>query len=189
MFARQYKSTLLLLLVFLMSMMAVKYVPEQELEAQPVATERDAEFFAVNYSKVQMDEFGLATSKLTADYAASYSGNGGTDLNKPVMTIYKKKSSPWVVRSKTGHISAGGNQISMNGQVFIDRAAAENVREINIKTSNLLVFPDRNYAETGDWAEMVSGLDRISGVGMKLFYQEPLYIKLLANVKGLHEYD
>ena len=76
----------------------------------------------------------------------------------------------------------------MNGQVFIDRAAAEGVREVNIKTTNLRVLPDQNYAETDDWAELVSGLDRISGVGMELFYQDPLYIKLLANIKGLHEY-
>jgi len=52
----------------------------------------------------------------------------------------------------------------------------------------LRVLPDQNYAETDDWAELVSGLDRISGVGMELFYQDPLYIKLLANIKGLHEY-
>ena len=188
MFAEQYKNIFLLLLIFLISMLAVNYAPEQELIVQPVATEQNAEHFAVGYSKTQMDEFGWAASKLTADYAANYSGSAGTELTNPVMSMYKKASPPWIIRSKTGHVSPGGNKISMNGQVFIDRAAAENVREINVKTSNLRVFPNRSYAETDDWAEMVSGLDSISGVGMELFYQDPLYIKLLANVKGLHEY-
>lgn len=104
------------------------------------------------------------------------------------MKVYKKTTPPWIIRSKTGHVSPDGNKISMNGQVFIDRAAAESVREINVKTSNLRLLPKQNYAETDDWAEMVSGLDRISGVGMTLFYQDPLYIKLLANIKGRHEY-
>lgn len=188
MIAEQYKNFFLLLLIFLASIWAVNSVPEHELDEKLVVAEHTAEHFAVGYSKTQMNELGLAANKLTADYAANYRDNAGTELTNPVMTVYKKETPPWVIRSKAGYISAAGDQIAMNGQVFIDRAAAENVREINVKTSNLLVHPKRNYAETDDWAEMVSGLDRISGVGMKLFYREPLYIKLFANVKGLHEY-
>jgi len=63
------------------------------------------------------------------------------------------------------------------------------VREIKIKTSNLHIQPKKNYAQTDEWAELVSGLDTISGVGMKLFYQDPLYIELLAKVKGKHVYE
>ena len=189
MFVEQYKNIFLLLLIFLVSILAANYTPEQELDIKPVAVVHNAEHFAVGYSKTQMDELGRAESKLTADYAANYSGSEGTELTNPVMIMYKKTTPPWIIRSKTGHISSGGNKISMNGQVFIDRAVAENVREINVKTSNLRVLLNRNYAETDDRAEMVSGLDRISGVGMKLFYQDPLYIKLMANVKGLHEYN
>ncbi|RLA26219.1 MAG: LPS export ABC transporter periplasmic protein LptC [Gammaproteobacteria bacterium] len=189
MIAQQARSVFLLLLIFVISMWAVNYFPEQKTATKPVASERSATYFAVGYSKTQMDQNGLTNSKLTADYAESFSGNIGTRLKKPVMTVYKEETPPWVIRSETGHISPGGNQISMNGQVFIDRAAAENAREVKIKTSNLRVQPNRNYAETDDWAEMVSGLDRISGVGMKLFYQDPLYIKLLANIKGRHEYN
>ena len=85
-------------------------------------------------------------------------------------------------------IADNGRTLFMNGQVNIDRAGAENVREVKIKTSNLHIQPKRNYAETAEWAELISGLDTISGVGMKLFYQEPLYIELLANVKGTHVY-
>lgn len=188
MFAEQYKNFSLLLLIFLISMWAVNYSPEHKIAPQPIAMEHNAEHFAVGYSKTQMNESGLADSTLTADFAANYSDNIGTELTNPRMTVFKQDAPPWIVRSETGHISPGGNQIFMNGPVFIDRAAAENVRAVNIKTTNLRVFPSRNYAETDDWAELVSGLDRISGVGMKLFYQEPLYIKLLKNVKGLHEY-
>ncbi|MBT3813406.1 MAG: LPS export ABC transporter periplasmic protein LptC [Gammaproteobacteria bacterium] len=188
MFAEQYKTIFLLLLIFLGSILAVNYAPEQETIDTPAAAEPSAEHFALGYSKIQMDQLGRADSKLTADHAANYSGSEGTKLINPVMTVYKKTTPPWVIRSKTGHVSPDGNKISMNGEVFIDRVAAENVREINVKTSNLRLLPKQNYAETDDWAEMVSGLERISGVGMTLYYQDPLYIKLLANVKGQHEY-
>ncbi|NYT47641.1 MAG: LPS export ABC transporter periplasmic protein LptC [Candidatus Methanofishera endochildressiae] len=164
MFAEQYKNIFLLLLIFLGSILAVNYAPEQETIDTPVVAEPNAEHFARGYSKIQMDELGRAESKLTADYAANYSGSVGTKLSNPVMKVYKKTTPPWIIRSKTGHVSPDGNKISMNGQVFIDRAAAESVREINVKTSNLRLLPKQNYAETDDWAEMVSGLDRISGV-------------------------
>lgn len=188
MYAQHYKSGFLLLLIFLISIWAVNYFPQPELKRTELFSDRIAEHFAVDYSKMQMDESGRSNSKLVADFAANFSNDVGTELTKPVMTVYKQDKPPWVIRSKTGHIPAGGNKVLMNGQVFIDRAAAKNVREVNIKTSNLLLLPNRDYAETDDWAELVSGLDRISGVGMKLYYQEPLYIELLANVKGLHEY-
>ncbi len=189
MFAEQYRNFFLLLLIFLISMLAVNYMPQQELDDKLVTTGQQAEHFAINYSKIQMDEAGHAESQLTASYVASYSGEAGTELTNPVMTVYKKEAPPWIIRSKTGHVSADGKIISMQGLVFIDRVAAKNVREINLKTSNLRVVPERSYAETDDWAEVVSGLDRISGVGMELFYQDPLYIKLLANIKGRHEYN
>lgn len=188
MVAEQYKNFSLLLLVFLISMWAVNYSPEHKIAPQPIAMKHNAEYFAVGYSKTQMNESGLADNTLTADFVANYSDNIGTELINPRITIFKQDAPPWVVRSEAGHISPDGNQIFMNGLVFIDRAVAENVREVNIKTSNLRIFPNRNYAETDDWVELVSGLDSISGVGMELFYQEPLYIKLLNNVKGLHEY-
>ncbi|WP_428355472.1 LPS export ABC transporter periplasmic protein LptC [Methyloprofundus sp.] len=188
MFAEQCKNFLFLFLIFLFSIWAVMYSPEHKEQERVITMEKNAQHFAVNYSKTQLDEFGLTNSKLTADFAANYSGDVGTELTNPEMMVYKKDAPPWVIRSKAGHISADGNQIFMSGPVFIDRAAAQGVREVNIKTSNLRVLPDRNYAETDDWAELVSGLDRISGVGMELFYQDPLYVKLLSNIKGLHEY-
>lgn len=189
MLTQQTKSTLLLFVIFLLSIWAVNYFPEKGGEVQPSIAERTTKYFAYGYSKIQMDQAGLAKSKLTADYAVNFSGDVGTELRNPVMTVYKDDKPPWIIRSKTGQISADGKNMAMNGPVFIDRAGSEATREVNIKTSNLRVQPDRNYAETDDWAELVSGLDRISGVGMELFYQDPLYIKLLANIKGRHEYN
>lgn len=188
MLVRQYKNFFFLLLIFLVSIWAVTYLPEHKVNDQVITMAHNAEHFAVNYSKTQMDEFGLTDSKLTADFVENYNDNSGTEMTNPEMTLYKKNTPLWVIRSKTGHLSADGNEILMSGPVFIDRVVTKNKREISIKTTNLRVSPKRHYAETDDWTELVSGLDRISGVGMELFYQDPLYIKLLANIKGLHEY-
>ena len=189
MFIQQYKGAILLLLVFLISMWAVNNEPEDSLDQQSVQVEHSTDRFAVSYSKIMLDESGRPKNILYADYAAHYSDSDETELTKPLLTVNKGDLPPWIIRSKTGIIADDGELLLMNGQVNIDRAGTEKVREVNIKTSNLRVQPKKNYAETNEWAELVSGYDTISGVGMKLFYQEPLYIELLANVKGSHVYE
>ena len=188
MFSQQYKGAILLLLVFLFSMWAVNNEPEQTLDQDSMQTEHHADHFAQSYHKITMDKMGRPINKLYADFAAHYSDHAETELTTPLLTVNKGDLPPWVIRSKTGVIADDGQTIFMQGQVYIDRAGAKNVREVNIKTSNLRIQPKENYAETDDWAELVTGLDTISGVGMKLFYQDPLYIELLANVKGTHVY-
>ncbi len=189
MFVQQYKGVILLLLIFLASMWAVNNEPEQDLFQGQAKLERSADHFAVDYSKITMNKSGMPENKLYADFVAHYSNNKETELTRPVLTVNKGKLPPWVIRSKTGIIADDGESIFMRGQVFIDRAKADHIREVNIKTSNLHIQPKKNYAETDEWAELISGLDTISGVGMKLYYQDPLYIELLANVKGKHVYE
>ncbi len=189
MFVQHSKELILLLVVFLVSMWAVNNEPEQDLFAGQVKVEHSADHFAVNYSKIAMNESGLPENKLYADYAAHYSDNNETELTRPVFTVNKTDQPPWVIRSQTGIVTDDGQTLFMRGQVYIDRAGTEEMREVNIKTSNLHVQPKKNYAETGEWAELVSGLDTISGVGMKVYYQDPLYIELLASVKGTHVYE
>ena len=188
MFAQQYKGAILLLLVFLLSIWVVNNEPEQILGQDSIQKEHRADHFALNYNKITMDKAGRPANKLYADFAAHYGDNDETELTNPLLTVYKGDLPPWIIRSKTGVIADDGDMVLMHGQVYIDRASAKNVREVNVKTSNLRIQPKKNYAETDEWAELVTGLDTISGVGMKLFYQDPLYIELLANVKGTHVY-
>ncbi len=184
-----YKNTFFLLLVFLATLWGVKHTSEYEVVKLSTQTTRTLDYFSVNYQKVQMDEQGLPHDKLIADYMEHFSDNGETLLRNPIMTFYKQAAPPWVSRSKTGVITKGGDKVFLNGLVYIDRVAAPNVREVHIKTTNLRVEPKRHYAETDEWAELVTDLVIMSGIGMKLFYQEPLYIELLAQVRGQYDYQ
>lgn len=186
---QQYKGAIFLLLIFLTSMWAANYSDDKRVIEPLETVVHSADHFAVNYSKTQMSELGVAKETLDADYAAHYSDNDETELTKPIMTLYQGLLPPWVIRAQTGIVTSGGEKIFLQGRVTIDRAAAETVREVNIKTTNLRVEPKRNYAETDDWAELVSEADEMSGIGMRLVYQDPLYIQLLANVKGKHVYE
>jgi len=187
--AQWYKSAFFLLLIFLATLWGVKHTPERETIKVPRQTTHILDYFSVNYQKVQMDEQGLPHDKLIADYVEHFSDNGETHLRSPVMTLYKQATPPWVTHSEKGVISKDADKIFLNGRVYINRKAAFNVREVHIKTSNLRIEPKRDYAETSEWAELITELDTMSGIGMRLFYQEPLYIELLAQVRGRHDYQ
>jgi lipopolysaccharide export system protein LptC len=178
-----------LIAILLFSMWIINLVPELELDPQIAQNEYTTDFFSVTYSKLQMNAEGKPHDKLDADYLEHYSENGETKLTQPIMVIFNDPAPPWRMRAQTGRISSGGDSVFLEGAVFISRQAAERVRAIDIATTNLHLEPNRNYAETDDWAELVSELDTMSGVGLKLFYQDPLYIEFLANVKGRHEYQ
>lgn len=189
MLLQQYKGAIFLFLIFLVSMWAANRSGDNETQKLLAKTVYGVDYFALNYSKTQMSELGVAKEKLDADYAAHYSDNDETALTKPVMMLYQGFLPPWIIRAQKGVIASGGEKIFLQGQVTIDRAAAESVREVSIKTTNLRIEPKRNYAETDDWAELVSEANRMSGVGMRLIYQDPLSIELLASVKGKHVYE
>jgi lipopolysaccharide export system protein LptC len=106
---------------------------------------------------------------------------------KPVMFFFKEKTPPWIVKSETGILSGDGKDLLLNGQVTIDRAKAKGVRQLTINTSELKVKPETSYAETNEWAELISVPNKTTGTGMKLTFVEPIHLQLLSHVKGIYE--
>jgi len=147
------------------------------------------DYFSKGYIKWEMDEFGALKNKVLADEIIHYSDDGTTHMKNPVMTFINAnaKMPPWVVKSETGILSSDGKDLSLKGQVVIDRTKAEGVSPLRINTRELNVKPEKNYAETVEWAELINDLNITTGIGMNLSYIDPVRIQLLANVKGTYE--
>ena len=103
------------------------------------------------------------------------------------MFFYNEKTPPWIIKSETGILSADGKDLLLNGKVVADRAAGEGVKALKIYSVNLKVKPETSYAETDEWAELVSLPSWTTGTGMKLFFAQPIHLELLSNVKGNYE--
>lgn len=160
---------------------------EKEEETITVATQGGADYFSSGYSKTEMNEAGIPKSDLIADSMTHYSPDDTVHLEKPVMTLYNKTVSPWIIRSETGILSADGDRLQLNGKVHINREASKGVSPLTVNTSNLRVRLPDNYAETDEWAEIISPPNRTTGVGMKTTFVEPIHLRLLARVKGRYE--
>jgi lipopolysaccharide export system protein LptC len=87
----------------------------------------------------------------------------------------------------TGILSGDGKDLLLNGNVSINREKAKGVTQLTINTSVLKVNPETSYAETSEWAELISTPNKTTGTGMKLTFSEPIHLQLLANVKGKYE--
>ncbi|NOQ64108.1 MAG: LPS export ABC transporter periplasmic protein LptC [Methyloprofundus sp.] len=189
MLSQQYKGGLLLLLIFLFSMWAVNNEPDEQVKQETrQRVEHSIDHFAENYSKLTLDKSGEPANKLTAKLVKHFSDTDETELTTAVLIVNKGDLPPWKIRSEKALLADDGSAIFMQGKVFIDREAVKNVRGVHIKTSELHIQPKKDYAETAEWAELVTGLNTLSGVGLKLVYKDPIYIELLADVKGKHVY-
>jgi len=147
------------------------------------------DYFSKDYTKWEMNEFGRPKKKVLADEMIHYSDDGTTHMKNPVMTFINAKAitPPWVVKSETAVLSSDGKDLSLNGQVVIDRIKAVGVSPLRINTSQLKVKTETNYAETVEWAELISELNITTGIGMNLTFIDPVHIRLLAHVKGSYE--
>lgn len=145
------------------------------------------DYFSIGYTKWEMNEAGKPKNKLTADKMTHYSDDGTTHLDNPLMFFHNEKTPPWIIKSKNGILSADGADLLLTGKVSVDRAGAPGVRQLTINTSNVKVKPETSYAETSEWAELLSPPNRTTGIGMKLVFAEPIHLQLLANVKGKYE--
>ena len=145
------------------------------------------DYFSKGYTKWEMNELGTLKNKLLSDEMIHYSDDGATHMVNPVMFFHNEKTPPWVVKSETGILSGDGKDLLLKGKVAIDRAKAAGVSQLTINTSVLKVKPETSYAETNEWAELISPPNRTTGTGMKLTFAPPIHLQLLANVKGKYE--
>jgi lipopolysaccharide export system protein LptC len=146
-----------------------------------------ADYFSTIYTKFEMNELGKLNKKLIADRVTHYRDDGTTHTVNPQIFFYNEKKPPWIINAQTGILSSDGKDLFLNGKSVVHRAKAEGVTELTINTSNLRVKPETSYAETDEWAELISPPNITTGIGMKLIFATPIHLELLAKVKGKYE--
>jgi lipopolysaccharide export system protein LptC len=183
---RENKIYLYLAIIALISWWLVKLTGLEEIFHGQVPA-HSPDYFSKGYTKWEMNELGILKSKLLSDEMIHYSDDGTTHMVNPIMFFHNEKTPPWVIKSETGILSGDGKDLLLNGKVTIDRAKATGVSQLTINTSMLKVKPETSYAETNEWAELISPPNRTTGTGMKLIFVAPVHLQLLANVKGKYE--
>ncbi len=184
---QQYRFYILLALIVLLSLWLTSISERDDTFVDTVHMQNGIDYFSNGYSKTEMDITGIPKSDLVADSMIHYSGDGTTHLEKPVMTLYNGDLSPWVIQSESGILQENGEDLLLNGKVYINREAGKTSKPLTVNTSALRVRLPDNYAETDEWAEIISVSNRTTGIGMKVTFVEPIHLRLLSKVKGRYE--
>jgi len=144
------------------------------------------DYYSTNVSRTVMTPEGKPKSLLFAVTMTHFKGADRTEMDKPVMTLYKPGAAPWVIHSESAKSLSGASAIFLNGDVLITR---ENDRGelFKIITRNVKYEPDKDYAETAEHATILGPLDELSGTGMQVYFEPELKANLLADVRRKHE--
>ncbi|WP_428608115.1 LPS export ABC transporter periplasmic protein LptC [Sedimenticola sp.] len=156
-------------------------------ESSHAAQEHRADYYLEGVDSTMMDLSGRPGKRLVAERLTHFMDDDSTELLQPRLTLYDLDRPPWRVVSETGWLSGDGEVLLLQGAVKIDRSAAPGVRPLHIRTRDLRVQPRDNYVETDAQVNARSNADRIDAKGMQIWLQQPIRIKLLANVRGRYE--
>lgn len=142
------------------------------------------DFFSTGYTKIELNEQGQYKNKIVASRLTHFPGDDSYQLENPVMSTYDDDQLDWKLSAKKGWLSADNNDLLLRGDVVVTRRQSADSRAIRLNTSNLLFKPKQNYAETDDKVVIIMPPHVTEGVGMQLYFKQPIHLKLLTNVKG-----
>jgi lipopolysaccharide export system protein LptC len=159
-------------------------------EARPVAPPGHVpEYFATNLRSTTMDAQGRPARSLETPRLTRFLDDETSELESPVLRVFQDGEPPWVIRSERAWVSPDGETVTLLGKVKITRDAAPGIRPVEVDTTNLLVRRKDDYAETADFATLVSRNSRASGVGVQAWLGKENRIRLLSQARGHYEID
>ena len=114
-----------------------------------------------------MDVNGQLKYHVMAASMLHYPHQERLDLDQPIIDLSRKDGTTWHITSERGQTTASGERIWLLGRVDISRPATGRTGSLRIRTSDLLVMPDRELAETDSAASIVGERYRIDATGLK----------------------
>ncbi len=144
------------------------------------------DLYMENFVTTAMGPGGLPKRRVEAEYMAHFPDTDTHEFQRPYMIMYREQGEPWHVRSERGWLSASGDVMLLLGKVHIWRNDASGRKELDIKTEDLRVLPERDYGETDKAVLITTPTSRTRGVGMKAHLAESR-LELLSDVHTHYE--
>ena len=183
---RRFGSMLVMLAIAAASFWLLRELDEELLESKPGAA-HTPDMYMENFVTTAMDQEGRPLRRLEAEYMAHFPDTDTHELQGPYMVMYGGEGQePWHVRSERGWVSASGDVMLLLGKVHIWRNNASGLMELDIKTEDLRVLPEKEYGETDKPVVITTPTTETRAVGMKAHLKDSR-LELLSNVRTRHE--
>lgn len=146
----------------------------------------DPDAFVDDVDLSSLDASGQLTSRLWAKRMLHYPDDDSTTLDTPRLEIYRPDEPPWHLRAQQGWINSGGSEVLLENDVEIHRAGQAKLQPVDIRTSKLRIFPERNYAETDVAITYRSTGLEVHSIGMRAHLDKG-QVELLNQVRAVHQ--
>jgi lipopolysaccharide export system protein LptC len=140
------------------------------------------DYYLENFKTTVMRADGTPRNTLHAIYMAHYPDNDTSELLKPAMQLYRHGNRPYFISADKGWLTSDNEVILLKGAVEMLEYDESGNPVLQVNTDSARVLPNQNYAETDDFATIVSHRATITGQGMKAFFNDGR-LKVLSNVR------
>jgi lipopolysaccharide export system protein LptC len=130
-----------------------------------------------------MDKQGNLNMKIVTPKMVHFTENDTTMLSSPQLTLYRNSPNPWLVTANYAKATEGIENVHFWDNVVIHHDADENNPTTLIKTSTLMVHPNKQTAETNQLVTMIQPSLVVKAIGMQADMNSG-DIKLLSHAKG-----
>jgi lipopolysaccharide export system protein LptC len=130
-----------------------------------------------------MNKEGTPTLKVSTPRMVHYANNDATDIEKPVVTVYRHTPNPWLITSDYARATSGTTQILFWRNVVLNHAADNENPATIMHTEALTVFPNQRTAQTDQPITINQPDLTVHATGMLADMNEGT-VKLLSKAQG-----
>jgi lipopolysaccharide export system protein LptC len=153
------------------------------LKEQPTPSPSGPDLFVNDMDLKIIGEDGNVHYRVQASRMEHFPFDDHAELMDPFLQVFSQERAIWDARSERGRVADQGDTVWLLGRVVINRPQDADQRAINVVTSDLLVKPQSDTAETDAAAVIQSGGYRIEGVGLLANFRESR-LDLRSRVRG-----
>jgi lipopolysaccharide export system protein LptC len=162
--------------------------PDEALQ-QEKTVDGGADFYSKGLLMTMMDKSGLPKRQLKAAEWQHFE-DGRIELFDQELSIFSRTAPPMRIASPRASLTEDESEWFLYRDVTIDRDAGMGRQALHMETTNLYIWPDKEYAETADAVRMTTLDDWLVGQGMQVWFTDgTTRFKLLANVRGRYELE
>jgi lipopolysaccharide export system protein LptC len=133
-----------------------------------------------------LDKQGKPSMKVITPQLIHYTENDTTHFSTPQLVLYRKSPQPWYISAKFAKATEGIENVHFQEDVTVHHAADQRNPATLIKTTTLMVRPNKQTAETPEFITLVQPNMTVKAIGMYADMSTG-EIKLLSQARGEYE--